>query len=87
MQVNQMKLRDEGEAYRFVEGPLLKQIITHKEAIIPTATKIRVPTMKPIFEKLCDACRSNWAARTKTMVSSSSCEYADLYLYAEFQML
>jgi pyridoxal biosynthesis lyase PdxS len=35
---------------RFVEGPLLQQILTHREAIIPTTTKIRVVIRKPMFD-------------------------------------
>ena len=34
---------------RLVEGPLLQQILAHKDAITPIATKIRVVTKKPIF--------------------------------------
>ena len=44
-QKREKKVRD----YRLVEGPLLKQILVHREAIIPITTKINVVTKKPIF--------------------------------------
>lgn len=37
------------ETYRFVEGPLLKQILTQRQVMIPITMKIRVVTINPIF--------------------------------------
>lgn len=34
--------------YKLVEGPLLQQILVHRDAMIPITMKIRVVTRKPM---------------------------------------